>query len=141
METEMRDRQDWTRELRPDELTSARLRRAIGARAEPLLAARREDLWSVASGWAGVLIPVAAMATLVFAGIAVRGGTDGTTVALSGMEPATDVVETVGSETVPAGFRDADAAADDVVFAALGEAAWQRPAPATRRAADGPGRP
>ena len=120
-------------------MTSARLRRAIAEQAGPLLAARRDDWWSVASGWSGVLIPAAAVVTLVFGGIALRQGTDGETVALGDASQVESVVENLWSETVPAGFSEA-AATDDVVFAALGEASRTRPsariAPASTEAVD-----
>lgn len=124
----MRKWPSWLEDLRPDEVTSARLRRSIAEKAAPLLEARRDDWWDVASRWAGLLTPVAAVLTLLFAGLAVRQGlSEGTTIALE--EPAADVIEAVRSETVPAGFSEADFAGTDhdVVFAALGEAARMRP--------------
>lgn len=135
-----REWSEWTRELRPDEVTSARLRRAIAEQAGPLLAARRDDWWSVASGWSGVLIPAAAVITLVFGGIALRQGAGGETVALEDVAPVESVVETLWSETVPAGFSEA-AATDDVVFAALGEAARDRRPARTPPAGPGVVRP
>ena len=125
----MRDWPDWLDSLHPDEVTSARLRRSIGDAAAPLLAARRDDLWDVASRWAGLLTPVAAVLALVFGGLAVRQGADGETVAVAEAE-MTDVVDALRSETVPAGFSETGTADHDVVFAALGEAARLRPRPA-----------
>lgn len=131
----MRDWPDWLESLRPDDVTSARLRRSITAAAEPLLEARRDDWWDVASRWAGLLTPAAAVLALVFGGVAMRQGVEGETIAAVDVEPAADVVEVLRSGTVPAGFSES-ATDDDVVFAALGEAARLRPraaAPAEAR--------
>lgn len=122
-----RDWPDWLKSLRPDEVTEARLHREIMAAARPLLDARREDWWDVASGWAGMLTPVAAVLTLVFAGLALRQGADGQTVAVAELEPAGDVVEALRTEAAPAGFSEFASADHDIVFAALGEAS-HRPA-------------
>lgn len=126
----MRDWPDWLESLRPDDVTSARVRRSIAAAAQPLLEARRDDWWDVASRWAGLLTPAAAVLALVFGGVAMRQGTEGETVAAVDVEPPADVVEVLRTGTVPAGFSES-ATDDDVVFAALGEAARLRP-----RAAD-----
>ncbi|MFW6084450.1 MAG: hypothetical protein ACODAA_04495 [Gemmatimonadota bacterium] len=117
----MRDWPDWLESLRPDDVTAARLRREITSAAGPLLDARREDWWDVASGWAGLLTPVAAVLALVFAGLALSQGADGRTVAAVDLEPAADVVEALRSETAPAGFSEFEGADHDIVFAALGE--------------------
>lgn len=116
-----RDWPDWLEGLRPDDLTQARMYREIMSAARPLLDARREDWWDVASGWAGLLTPVAAVLALVFAGLAMRQGADGQTVAVAELEPAGDVIETLRTETAPAGFSEF-AADEDIVFAALREA-------------------
>lgn len=122
----MRDWPDWLESLRPDEFTSVRLRHSIAAAAEPLLEARRDDVWNVASRWAGLLTPAAAVLALVFGGLAMRDGAAGETVAVADVEPAADVVEVLRSETVPAGFSESTTD-EDLVFAALGEAARLRP--------------
>lgn len=122
----MRDWPEWLEGLRPDDLTSARLRSSILQAAEPLLEARRDDWWDVASRWAGLLTPVAAALVLVFGGLALRDGVTGESLALTAVEPAPDLVELLHSEAAPAGFSEFDTN-DDVVFAALGEAARQRP--------------
>lgn len=125
----MRDWPEWLEGLRPDDVTAARLHRQITSAARPLLDARREDWWDVASGWAGLLTPVAAVLALVFAGVAVSQGADGETVAAADVEPASDVVEALRSETAPAGFSEFDGAGHDIVFAALGEASGRRARP------------
>jgi len=129
----MRDWPRWLESLRPDEVTSARLRSSIVQAAEPLLKARRDDWWEVASRWAGLLTPVAAALVLVFGGLALHGGASGESLALTDGEPTPDPVELLHSEVAPAGFSEFDTN-HDVVFAALGEAARQRPraAPAPR---------
>lgn len=127
----------WLGGLRPDEVTSARLRRSITQAAEPLLEARREDWWDVASRWAGLLTPIAAVLALVFGGLALRQGIGGEAVVATGTEPTADVVEALRTETAPAGFSEFAEADHDVVFAALGEAALQRPR--RRRAAPSAG--
>lgn len=134
----MRNRPEWTGSLRPDELTSARLRRAINEAAAPLLAARRDDWWDVASRWAGLLTPIGVAATLAFAALAVRNG------AGTPLEPESSVVETqdpgsndvfeaLRTELAPAGFTAEYSADDGVVFAAMGAADRRdgdaRPAP------------
>lgn len=116
----------WLEGLRPDDVTSARLRSSIAGAAKPLLEARRDDWWDVASRWAGLLTPVAAALALVFGGVALRAGVDGQPIALAGPEPSSDVVDLLRSEAAPAGFSEHDTN-HDVVFAALGEAARQRP--------------
>jgi hypothetical protein len=114
-------------------LTSARLQSSIVQAAAPLLEARRDDWWDVASRWAGLLTPVAAALVLVFGGLALRGDVSGESLALADGEPTPDLVELLHAEAAPAGFSEFDTNAD-VVFAALGEAARQRPraAPAPR---------
>lgn len=116
---------EWTESLRPDELTGARLRRSINKRAAPLLAARRDDWWEVASRWAGLLTPVGVAATLAFAALAVRNGATTTTERMASAVEAPDrgsgdVFEALRSELAPPGFM-ADAGADEgIVFAVLG---------------------
>lgn len=129
----MRNWPDWLDGLRPDDLASARLRSSILQAADPLLEARRDDLWDVASRWAGLLTPVAAALVLVFGGLAVRGEVADASLTLTSVEPTPDLVELLHAEVAPAGFSEFDTN-DDVVFAALGEAARQRPrsAPAPR---------
>lgn len=122
----MRKWPDWLESLRPDDLTSARLRSSVMLAAEPLLEARRDDLWDVASRWAGLLTPLAAMLVLVFGGLAVRGEVADESLTLTAAQPAPDLVELLHAEAAPAGFSESDTN-DDVVFAALGEAARQRP--------------
>ena len=122
----MRDWPEWLEGLRPDDLTSARLRSSIVQAGAPLLEARRDDWWDVASRWAGLLTPVAAVLVLVFGGLVLRGEMAGEPLALTAVEPAPDLVELLHSEAAPAGFSEFDTS-DDVVFAALGEAARQRP--------------
>lgn len=66
---------EWLEPLRPDEMTRQRLRRAILAEAETLLAKRRRGGWfEVASGWATLLAPTAAGVALLFAALAYRAG-------------------------------------------------------------------
>lgn len=135
----MPDWPEWTESLRPDEITSARLRRAILEAAAPLLDARRDDWWDVASRWAGLLTPIGVAATLAFAAMAVGNGTTATTStiadAVEGPAPegSADVFEALRTELAPAGFS-ADAGADEsFVFAAMGAAdrgvSVERPAP------------
>ena len=68
----------WLRELRPDELTQRRMRRAILDEAAPLLNSRRDNWFDVVAEWAAILSPLAAAVTLIFAGLALRqaGSTD-----------------------------------------------------------------
>lgn len=132
----MRDWPDWLEGLRPDEVTSARLRRSVAEAARPLLEARREDWWDVAAGWAGLLTPVAAMLVLVFAGLATQQMAGEEALVADGLEATPDVVEALRSEAAPAGFSEV-ATSDDLVFAALGEAARLRPASAPVRSPGG----
>ena len=125
----MRDWPDWLESLRPDDVTSARMHRSVMEAAAPLLDARREDWWAVASSWARVLIPAAAVVTIVCGSLAVRDE-PAVTVAASETEPSADVVDALRSETAPAGFSEFEETDHDVVFAALGEAARLRPRPA-----------
>lgn len=118
---------DWLNALRPDDVTSARLRRSVLEAAEPLLEQRRDDWWDVASRWAGLLTPIAAVLALVFGGLALRQETGMRSAGVAATEPTADVVEALRSETAPAGFSEFAQADHDVVFAALGEAARQRP--------------
>lgn len=122
----LRDWPEWLESLRPDDVTAARLHRRITSAARPLLDARREDWWDVASGWAGLLTPVAAVLALVFAGLALSQGAVGETVAAADLEPAGDVVEAIRTEAAPAGFSEFASSDHDIVFAALGEASIRR---------------
>lgn len=121
----MRRWPEWMESLRPDEITSARLRRSIMQAAAPLLEERREDVWDIASRWAGLLTPVAAVLALVFGGLAMRHEVAREMPALAGAEPTAEFVDFLG-DAVPAGFSET-ATDDDVAFAALVEAARQRP--------------
>ncbi len=117
----MHDRPRWLDILLPDEVTAARLRRAILDVAEPLLAGRRDSWWDVASDWATLLTPVAAALTLIFAGLAVRQGIPSDDPAGSLLVSA-DVVESLRSQTAPAGFSQNLTDDASIVFAALSEA-------------------
>ncbi len=115
------DRPRWLDILLPDQVTAARLRRAILDAAEPLLAGRRDSWFDVASDWATLLTPIAAALTLIFAGLAVRQG-------IPSDDPAglllvsADVVESLRSQTAPAGFSQNLTDDASIVFAALSEA-------------------
>lgn len=117
----MHDRPRWLDILLPDEVTAARLRRAILDVAEPMLAGRRDSWWDVASDWATLLTPVAAALTLIFAGLAVRQGIPSDDPADSLLVSA-DVVESLRSQTAPAGFSQNLTDDASIVFAALSEA-------------------
>lgn len=117
----MHDRPRWLDILLPDEVTAARLRRAILDVAEPLLAGRRDNWWDVASDWATLLTPIAAALTLIFAGLAVRQGIPSDDPAGSLLVSA-DVVESLRSQTAPAGFSQNLTDDASIVFAALSEA-------------------
>lgn len=117
----MHDRPRWLDILLPDEVTAARLRRAILDVAEPLLAGRRDSWWDVASDWATLLTPVAAALTLIFAGLAVRQGIRSDDPAGSLLVSA-DVVESLRLQTAPAGFSQNLTDDASIVFAALSEA-------------------
>lgn len=91
----------WLEPLRPDDAVKRRLREAILARAEPILAARGRGGWSeVAAGWATLLAPAAAAAAILFAALAVRAGDSGpeAQVHAAVFEP----VEAEASRVVPA---------------------------------------
>lgn len=65
----------WLEALRPDEASRARMREAIPARAASILEARRLASWhEVAAGWAGMLVPIAAVLLLFFGGLAYQAG-------------------------------------------------------------------
>lgn len=117
----MHDRPRWLDILLPDEVTATRLRRAILDVAEPLLASRRDSWWDVASDWATLLTPVAAALTLIFAGLAVRQGIRSDEAAGT-LLVSTDVVESLRSQTAPAGFSQNLTDDVSIVFAALSEA-------------------
>jgi len=117
----MHERPRWVDTLAPDDVTAARLRRAIVDAARPLLAGRRDSWWEVASNWATLLTPVAAVLTLLFAGLAVRQGVPSDDTG-SVRAAAADVVEPLRSEVVPAGFTVEHTDDASIVFAALGEA-------------------
>ncbi len=115
------DRPNWFDTLRPDDVTTARLRRAIVDAAQPLLAAYRDSWWDVASNWATLLTPVAAALTLLFAGLAIRQDIASDQSIVSHRVSA-DVVESLRLEAVPAGFSAELTNDASFVFAALGEA-------------------
>lgn len=61
----------WVEPLRPDAVARGRLRAAIRRRAEPIFEAHRLGSWEdVAAGWARMLMPIAAVLVLFFAGLA-----------------------------------------------------------------------
>lgn len=65
----------WLEPLRPDPLSRRRIRQNVMERARPLLAGRRpERAWEVAAGWADVLVPVAAVASVLFLVVAQQSG-------------------------------------------------------------------
>lgn len=65
----------WLESLRPDSLARHRIRRAVLQRARPILERRRPArAWEVAAGWADVLVPVAAVASVLFGVLAARAG-------------------------------------------------------------------
>lgn len=117
----MHDRPRWLDSLRPDDMTAARLRRAILDAAHPLLAERDDSWWDVASNWATLLTPIAAALTLLFAGLAIRQviPSDEPMVLRRG---SADIVESLRLEAVPAGFSAELTNDARFVFAALGEA-------------------
>lgn len=117
----MHQRPRWVETLTPDDVTAARLRRAIEDAAGPLLAGRRDNWWEVASNWATLLTPVAAVLTLLFAGLAIQQGVP-SDAADSERAASADVLEPLRSEVVPAGFTVEHTDDASVVFAALGEA-------------------
>lgn len=117
----MRDRPGWLDSMRPDEVTAARLRNAILDAARPLLAGRRDSWWDVASNWATLLTPIAAVLTLVFAGLAIRQGVPADEPGVH-RSVSSDVVEPLRLDVVPAGFTTERTSDADIVFAALGEA-------------------
>ena len=87
----------WLEALRPDELAQQRLRSRIMAQAEPLLAARRAMTWDeVASRWAMMLVPVAAVVTLVFGGLALRAGPRAAAIQIGSTEIADDSLSDLG---------------------------------------------
>jgi len=117
----MHDRPRWLDTLRPDDVTVRRLRRTIVDSAHPLLAGKRDSWWDVASNWATLLTPVAAVLTLIFAGLAVRQGVPADGPAdLHGA--SADVLESLRSQAVPAGFSQEMTDDASIVFAALREA-------------------
>lgn len=61
----------WIEPLRPDNFARARMRAAIMGRAASILDARGPGSWQeVASGWATMLLPIAAVLLLFFGGLA-----------------------------------------------------------------------
>lgn len=80
MEGEERRRGDgswpeWIEPLRPDDLARRRLHEAVMERARPILAEYRPAAaWEVAAGWADVLVPVAAVASVLFTVLALQTG-------------------------------------------------------------------
>ncbi|TFG63716.1 MAG: hypothetical protein E4H28_06065 [Gemmatimonadales bacterium] len=117
----MDNRPRWLDTLRADEVTVARLRRAILDAAQPLLAGKRDSWWDVASNWATLLTPVAAVLTLIFAGLAVRQGVP-TDSPPDTQWVSADVVESLRSQAAPAGFSQDFSDDASIVFAALSEA-------------------
>lgn len=70
----------WLETLRPDTLSRRRIRRIVLARARPLLRERRPaGAWEVTAGWADVLVPVTAVASVLFVVLALRADRPPTT--------------------------------------------------------------
>lgn len=84
----------WLEPLRPDDLSSHRMLGEIMRRARPMLERREPDWLGVAAGWATMLVPVAAIITLVFVGIAIQAS--GPSAAADGSAPV------AADETAPA---------------------------------------
>jgi hypothetical protein len=113
----------WLHELRPDDITRARLRRSIMETAAPLLEMRRVTWWEVASSWASILIPVAAAVALLIAGLAIgERPVSRSTELLASSDDAleyAEFVEWASAEELPRAFP-VDSLADlDVVLTAI----------------------
>lgn len=125
---EKRTGSDWTDPLRPDELTGARIRRAVREAAAPRLAERRRlsgSWWDVASSWGRVLSPVAAAVALVCAGLiagrAPGGATPGEASRVASSQPVRleDLVGQVPGDEVRSTLARDSLADLEVVFAAI----------------------
>ncbi len=90
----------WLEPLRPDDLSRRRMLGEIMRRARPMLAHREPDWLGVAAGWATMLVPVAAIITLVFGGIAIQA---------SGPSAVADGPATAVTDETAAAQRVADA--------------------------------
>jgi len=117
------DRPRWLSELRPDDLTRARLRRSILEAAAPLLEGRRVTWWEVASSWASILIPVAASVALLIAGLAIgERPVAGSAEFMAASEDALqfeEFVEWASAEELPRAFPEDSLADLDVVLTTI----------------------
>lgn len=113
----------WLEMLRPDEVTRARIRRAVLRDAGPFLAVRRESWIDAVSDWATILSPVAAAVTLVFAGLALKQAAEPIGIA-EGTAQAPAVVDLVApGEELPAAFAEDSVPDLDVVMTVIYEPA------------------
>jgi hypothetical protein len=110
----------WMRGLRPDELTTRRMRRAILDEALPLLTARRESWFDAVADWATILSPIAAAITLIFAGLALRQAGTPDVAETIATAPAVEELVRPG-ETLPAAFGRDSVPDLDVVMTVLYE--------------------
>lgn len=91
----------WLENLRPDPLSRRRIRAAVMERARPLLARRRPaGTWEVAAGWSDVVIPVAAVASVLFTLLAVRAS-PGTPGGVAEAQPESVRIEELLAEPSP----------------------------------------
>lgn len=113
----------WLSELRPDDITRARLRRSILEAAAPLLERNRVTWWEVASSWASILIPVAASVALLIAGLAIgeRPGSHSTELVAASDDALEyeEFVEWASAEELPRAFPEDSLADLDVVLTAI----------------------
>ena len=117
------DRPRWLSELRPDDITRARLRRSILEAAAPLLERHRLTWWEVASSWASILIPVAASVALLIAGLAIGerpvSGSTELVVASDDALGYEEFVEWASAEELPRAFPKDSLANLDVVLTTI----------------------
>ena len=113
----------WLENLRPDEVTRARLRRSIVTAAAPLLRGRQLTWWEVASDWASLLTPVAAAIAVLFAGLALddRPTAGKETAAAAAMDTLRyeEFVEWASAEELPPAFPEDSLADLDAVLTSI----------------------
>ena len=117
------DRPRWLSELRPDDMTRARLRRSILEAAAPMLERKRLTWWEVASSWASILIPVAASVALLIAGLAIGERPVSSSAELMAASDDAleyeEFVEWASAEELPRAFPEDSLADLDVVLSAI----------------------
>lgn len=124
---------EWAEPLRPDAPVRRRIRMAVLSHAESLFRIRRESWQDVASGWAAMLIPIAAVLLILFAGLAYQATAErgaptsvAATTAPAAVTPSYEELMAGGDDQPPVLLTGADEPSRDALFTAVMRSAATR---------------